>query len=172
MKEIWKQIPGYDGMYSVSNLGRIKSYKTKKDGVFLSPYTDPTNGYSYVNLRKDGRLHHKRLHKLIIMAFYPLSVNDGYDKLTTIDHKDGDKSNNRLDNLEICTQKENNKRASFRNPRSSKLVVDIDTGEIYVGMINAARRIGLKSSNPIRRVCDGKQKSCNGHRFRYLEVLA
>ena len=170
--EIWRQIPGYNGMYSVSSFGRIKSYKTQKTGVLLKPYADPTNGYSYVNLRKDGKVYHRRLHKLIVMAFYPSSVNEGYDKLTTIDHKDGDKSNNRLDNLEVCTQKENNRRASSRNPRSSKSIIDIDTGEIYVGMINAARRIGLKSSNSIRRVCDGKQESCNGHRFRYLEVSA
>ena len=172
MNEIWKPIKGYDGLYEVSNKGRVKSFHHDDNGIILKPYKDPTNGYMYINLIKSGKLYHRRVHRIVYSAFNPGTIQDGYDKRVTIDHLDGDKTNNSLENLELCTQQENNNRADERtfNKRSSKTVIDLDTGIEYIGAINAAKSLGYKSSNPVRKVCDGIQEKCKGHRFAWGQL--
>lgn len=101
-EEIWKDIPGYDGVYQVSNLGRVKSFKHGKTRIMKS--CDNSRGYLAIQLQKDGITKHHNIHRLVASAFFGQS-----DK--QINHKDFDRSNNKLENLEYCTQKENSKHA-------------------------------------------------------------
>ena len=95
MDEIWKDIKGFEGLYQVSNLGRVKSLRK---GIIMKP-DKHRGGYLYYILRRTERKTFKA-HRLVADAFVcrpRLEVN----------HKDGDKKNNRADNLEMVTHKEN-----------------------------------------------------------------
>ena len=104
-KEIWKDVPNYEGLYQVSNLGRVKSlnYSRGSKEKMLKPKPNG-NGYYYISLYKNRTPKNKYIHRLVTLAFY------GESKLT-VNHKNGIKSDNRLDNLEYRTQSENNQHA-------------------------------------------------------------
>ena len=111
MSEKWKEIPGYDGDYQVSNLGRIRSFKKWNDGRksrILKPSTN-SYGYHFVMLSKNGKQTPKTIHRLIAKAFIPNPKNK-----RTINHKNGDKADNKIENLEWATYSENHKHA-FKN---------------------------------------------------------
>lgn len=110
MEEIWKDIKGYEGIYKISNFGKIKSLERKigiNGGYFinkekiLKPNQD-SRGYPSVRLRLNGVPILYRVHRLLAIAFIPNSENK-----PCVNHKNGIKSNNSLDNLEWCTQSEN-----------------------------------------------------------------
>lgn len=98
IKELWKPIEGYEGLYSVSTLGRIKSYH--KDGLVLKPRLK-ANGYLQVVLQ-NGKPKHVSIHRLVARAFIP-----NPEELSYVNHIDGDKTNNNIDNLEWCTASQN-----------------------------------------------------------------
>lgn len=107
MEEIWKDIPGFEGLYQVSNMGRVKSFcKSEKmgkpDEYILNP-TDAENGYANVTLYKSNVRKKFLVHRLVAQAFLPNPNN-----LPQINHKDENRFNNRVDNLEWCTAKYNN----------------------------------------------------------------
>lgn len=100
MDEIWADIPGYDGIYKISNLGDIKSFFFKNPKI-LHKTKNIKCGYYYVGLYKDGKLKVRTVHGLVAESF--LGDRNGLE----INHKDLDKSNNRADNLEYCSHKDN-----------------------------------------------------------------
>jgi hypothetical protein len=102
MEEIFKDIPGYEGMYQVSNLGRVKSFKLKQEK--LLKLTVGKAGYKIVALCKDKNSIKKTIHQLVAISFLG-HIPSGH-KLV-IDHIDNDKLNNRVDNLHIVTQRFN-----------------------------------------------------------------
>ena len=112
-KEIWKDIPGYEGLYQVSSLGRVRSLdrvvphgrfgEFKLKGRVLKPSPD-LNGYLKLNLYKDGMTKTIEVHKLIAIAF--LNHEPCGNKIV-VDHIDNNKTNNRLDNLQLITHREN-----------------------------------------------------------------
>lgn len=102
MKEEWKDIPGFEGIAKASNLGRIYKYKTNK--IYDSDKS--VNDYTRCRLWKDGTCFNKRIHQWIAITFIPNPNN----KLT-VNHKDGNKWNNAVENLEWATYKENNDHA-------------------------------------------------------------
>ena len=113
MKEQWKDISGYEGLYMVSNLGRIKSmhrWKRAKcpDEYFLK-MTLGNNGYVQVTLYKNNSKHKFLVHRLVAEAFVP---ND--DGLQFVNHKDENRENNAADNLEWCTVQYNNNYGTAR----------------------------------------------------------
>lgn len=111
MKEIWRDVPKYEGLYQVSNLGRIKSLERRvpiKNGKFTRYYKEcilskvlGKRGYYVVSLGR--RAQNKTVHRLVALAFIPNPKNK-----PCINHIDGDKLNNNINNLEWCTYSENN----------------------------------------------------------------
>lgn len=104
--EIWKDIKGYEGLYQVSNLGEIKSLCRKKGFLIgkekiLKP-TKNNKGYLYVTLRKSMQSKKMLVHQIVALTF----INNP-NKCKILNHKDGNPSNNCVDNLEWCTQKYN-----------------------------------------------------------------
>lgn len=110
MIEEWKNITGYEGLYQVSNLGRVKSLNYKGNGTewILKGYVKK-DGYEVVTLMKDGIRKYCRVHRLVALAFLP-----NPDNLPQINHKDEDKLNNCADNLEWCTGSYNTKYSSYK----------------------------------------------------------
>lgn len=107
MEEVWKDINGYEGLYQVSNCGRIRSLdRYDSMGRFRKGIikADTHNGYGYRNvmLSKDGRSETLYVHRLVALAFIP---ND--NNLPQVNHKDENKENNHVDNLEWCTNEYN-----------------------------------------------------------------
>lgn len=111
--EIWKNIEGYEGKYQVSNLGNVKSLETwtgdryiKREKILKNNLYG--NGYYYVGLSKNGKVKRYKVSRLVAQEFIPNPENKPF-----INHIDGDKLNNHIDNLEWCTQSENMKHASM-----------------------------------------------------------
>lgn len=121
MVEEWRDVVGYEGLYQVSNLGRVKSlektvpHPTAKSGYWVLPEkirklkVCKNNGYLMVILSRHNRIKNWTVHRLVALAF--LEKVEGKD---SIDHIDGNKLNNSVDNLRWCTRKENN-----NNPKTS-----------------------------------------------------
>lgn len=105
--EIWKEILGYEGFY-VSNMGRVKKYAKRYKSFHLLTITyNKVNGYGYVSLSQNGKRKNINIARLVAHNFV-----SGYSETTnTVDHQDGDKTNNKASNLEWVTQKTNNQRA-------------------------------------------------------------
>lgn len=106
MKEIFKDVMKYESMYQVSNLGRVRSMKRK--GVLndrILKQGKDANGYFLVNLSKDGIQKSFKVHQLVAVAFLN-HVPDGYKSLI-VDHIDNNKLNNKLDNLQLTTARNN-----------------------------------------------------------------
>lgn len=102
MEEIWKSIEGYEGLYEVSNKGRVKSMSKKgsSDERILQPFDN--NGYYRYTLRKDGKKKNFMAQQLVAKAFLPNPYNLPY-----VDHINTDKHNNTIDNLRWVTRKMN-----------------------------------------------------------------
>lgn len=116
--EMWKDIPGFEGAYQVSNMGRVKSLTRKvwnytKPGIILRPGAKE-NGYLHVGLSYGGkREKHAHVHRLVAQVFIPNPNN-----LPEVNHKNLNKADNRVENLEWCTSKYN--KAHFRNSPYAK----------------------------------------------------
>ena len=104
MSEIWKDVANYDGMYQISSLGRFKSFKRYNNGKILIGGKD-TKGYKNVGLNLNGISKIVNTHKLVAMAFLGHKP-DGTNKLV-VDHINNDKLDNRVENLQIITNREN-----------------------------------------------------------------
>lgn len=105
MIEIWKAIPGYDG-YEVSNLGNVKSLKFNSEKI-LKPNVS-YSGYLYLNLRTNNKTKAFRIHQLVVMAFLNHIPNGKMDLV--VDHINDVKTDNRLENLQVVSQRENCKK--------------------------------------------------------------
>lgn len=118
MLEVWKDIDGFDGIYQVSNMGRVRSFKNKKDRI-LKPRSK-RSGYLYVSLYKSGKYIQRGVHGLALRAF----TNKSQWK-DVPNHKDLDKTNNKLSNLEWMTNSENIQHSvNAGNHKSKKLFTD------------------------------------------------
>ena len=125
MKEIWKDIQDYEGLYQISNLGNVRSlkkwcgnrYQEKwKDEIKKLKPTDNGYGYLIISLRKNKKRKNFYIHRLVAKAFLKNEENK-----SQINHKDYNRYNNKINNLEYCTPKENTMHSSC-NMRHSRCV--------------------------------------------------
>ena len=118
IEEIWRPVVGYEGLYEVSSYGKVRSLdryvidslenKRFYKGKVLSPGIRP-DGYLFVILSCNGKSKTINVHRLVAQAFIP-----NFDNLPMVNHKNEDKSNNRVDNLEWCNSKYNNNYGTAR----------------------------------------------------------
>jgi hypothetical protein len=99
--EIWKDVMDFEGRYQVSDFGRIKSFARNKLGIIITPYKTQF-GYHAITLRINKKLTYRFIHRVVATAFIPNPNNK-----PSVNHKNGIRTDNRLDNLEWCTAKEN-----------------------------------------------------------------
>lgn len=115
IREIWRDVAGYEGYYQVSTVGRVRSLDRVikrannspmlRKGVMLTPQKD-SDGYLLVGLKRGGKEYKAKVHRLVAEAFIP-----NYDNKPIVNHLDGDKGNNAVNNLEWCTDRENSHHA-------------------------------------------------------------
>lgn len=167
MKEIWKDIKGYEGLYQVSNLGKVKSLSDKsnhKEDIILKPIIDKY-GYYRVHLYKNAKLKTKLIHRLVAETFI-----DNSKKLPCVNHIDENKLNNRTNNLEWCDNKYNNlygKRLNKVSRALGKQVLCIETGQIYYSVMEAYRQTGVDFSS-IAKNCKGVRTIAGGYHWKYI----
>lgn len=179
----WKNIPGYEGIYQASNLGDVRSIPFERAdktgrishyaGKILKQHKNSRNGYMYVHLL--GKAH--SVHRLVLSAF--TGNRAGMD----VNHLNGNKEDNRIENLEWCSRSENirhaiknglndlspmMKAARKRNETAKKPVTAIiDGNEVYFESVNSAARGTGISPRIVSNCCHGKLKKCNGVEFRF-----
>jgi hypothetical protein len=134
MDEIWKDVVGYEGLYEVSNLGRVRSNlgHNRKKGHVLSGGN--LRGYRFVILCKDGKQKSGLIHRLVARAF----IGEPPTPNHTVNHKDLDKANNRDTNLEWLTQPDNVRHAAPVIPRLRG--VDQPTSKLTEDQVRAIRQ--------------------------------
>ena len=126
--EEWKSIPGYEGLYEVSNLGRVRSvercdrFNRKIVSKILKP--NYVSGYLRVGMYKNKTFKYYLIHRLVAQAFLP-----NPDNLPEVNHKDEDKSNNRVDNLEWCDRSYN---MNYGTVQQRRIQTNINNGK-YTG---------------------------------------
>lgn len=165
MKEIWKDVEEYEGLYQVSNLGRVKRVKT---GRILKPLKHP-HGYLNVGLSKNGIVSNKTIHRLVAKAFI-----QNLENKPEVNHIDEEKTNNNVNNLEWSTRKENINHGT-RTERMGKtrsisiIATNIKTGEVeeFYGTSECARQLGLNTPS-ITNVLKGRHNQTGGYTFKYL----
>lgn len=174
MKEIWADIPGFEGLYQVSNTGNIKSFrKSTKYGCqpeyILKPNLS-TNGYYQVTLYNGSKRQKFTVHRLVAICFIP-----NPDNLPQVNHKDENPLNNRSDNLEWCTAAYNNAygTAKLRSMLTRSKMVEqfLPDGQFLARYVCAsiAEHITGISKNMIHECCNGSVKSACGYVWRYSE---
>lgn len=177
MKEIFKDVPGYEGRYRISNFGNVQSMNYQNTGKhkLLTPIKHHS-GYLCVHL---GESKIKRVHTLVANAFIP-----NPDQKPCVNHIDGNKQNNRISNLEWATHKENMEHAiktGLRNPHKNnkprgnenptrkpilQFTLDGKFVKRWECISEAARNIGCNPSQ-INNVAAGRGKSCHGFLWRH-----
>lgn len=183
--EVWKDVAGYEGYYKVSNQGNVYSVERiirgkKYGGLVLKPIYNK-DGYVRVYLYENGIMQTKSIHRLVAEAFIPNPNN-----YLEINHKDEDKTNNYVENLEWCTREHNinhgtrNEKAGLAQSKRVK-AINVETGEVLT--FSSTMEAGRKGygSGSVSSACRGVYKSgvgkmigdghtYKGHRWCYEEV--
>lgn len=191
MIEIWKDIEGYEGLYQISSLGRVKSLDRYDyigrffRGKTLKPIIH-NNGYAFISLSKNGESECKSIHRIVAKHFLP-----NHNNLPEVNHKDEDKTNNMVwvnedgsidyvkSNLEWCdreyncnygTRNEKGAKTRFNYPSISKPVLALKNGKICMCFKSTmqAQRHGFNNSK-ISGCCNGKGKTHMGYEWMFLE---
>ena len=189
MEEKWKPVVGYEGLYEVSSLGRIRSLSRSIQGN-KGEYVIPSRilkghycyGYRYVELRKGGKPKLYRVHRLVAEAFLP-----NPNKYPIINHKNEIKDDNRVDNLEWCTYKYNsnygNIKSKLKQSSHCRPIIQLTKEGIFVAkyesIVDASKVTKIEHTNIIQcakgrplKCCDGKlriRRYAGGFIWRYEE---
>ena len=167
MKEIWKDVIGYEGLYQVSNTGMVRSCdayvqskygKRLRRGKNLRP-TLNADGYLFLTLSKEGKTSNYRVNRLVAEAFLPNP--EGFE---VVNHKDKNKTNNLVENLEWCTAEYNTRYSS------AKAILQYETDGSFVAeweaISDASRALGINLSN-IAQCCRGFRKTAGGYMWKH-----
>ena len=161
MEEVWKDVPGYDGIYQVSNLGNVRTVKMMKPFKIW-------NGYSVVSFYKDGKEKHQLIHRLVAQAFL-----ENPNNLPQVNHKDENKENNVVDNLEWCTRSYNRhygtsiqRMIKNKSKKISQYSLDGKFIAEHQSAIEIERMYGYDHST-IAKCCNGKQTQAYGYMWKY-----
>lgn len=153
--EIWKDCKGYEGLYQVSNLGRVWNVKLQR---YLKGSYDK-DGYIRVHLTaKNGKTKSEKIHRLVALAFL-----DNPNNYPVVNHKDENKQNNRVENLEWCSTKYNNIYSK------GKAVLCVELNKIFDCSQSAGKELGIDASD-IRKCCKGQRLTCGGYHWEYYDV--
>lgn len=177
--EIWKDIKNYEDKYQVSNLGRIKrkeryinnngGYQKINEKILTQhkQYRKNDNEYMFVNFTIKHKTLNKLVHRLVAEAF----LKD-YDEKLQVNHKDGNRTNNNVDNLEMVTASENQKHAFniLKRKTNGKIILqyDLDNNFIkeYASACEANRQTKICRSC-INDCCNGKLKTAGGYIWKF-----
>lgn len=184
--EEWKDVEGYEGLYQVSNEGRVKSLEKRVPGKCgcsqvkrerILKVTVNSGGYPHCDVYKNGKHETVSVHRLVADAFI-----SNPDNLPCVNHKDGDKTNNNVSNLEWVTYKENTAHAVSTGllpmtdkHREAARQVGIRNGKKilcsngieYPSIAEAARSLDLSQGN-VWQVVNNKRKHTKGYSFQYV----
>lgn len=171
MEEEWRDVVGYEGLYQVSNFGRVKKLARKhiytNGDVHFYPerflYRNP-NGNVYTSVRlvdKDFHSIQRGIHRLVAEAFIPNPKNK-----SDVNHIDGNKHNNRADNLEWATRTENMEHCRevlHKEPKKVKIKC-IETGETFESLAEASIKTGARISK-LSQVVHGQRHTTAGYHW-------
>lgn len=170
-EEIWKDIEGYEGLYKISNYGRVKSFygKRGKSVRILKP-SSAGSGYSQVHLWKDGEMSRVYIHRLVANSFIPNPENK-----PEVNHRDEDKRNNYFENLEWSTREENvnwgtaiERGISTQGNSVEQYSLEGKLINTFLSVRKADKETGINQSS-IVKVCLGKQATAGGYKWRYVK---
>lgn len=174
VREEWRDIKGYEGRYQVSNMGRVKSLARKKGWCIarerMLTLWEQHKGYLVVDLTDDsGHRKHCQVHRLVAQAFIP-----NPDGKPQVNHKDGNKHNNRVNNLEWMTNYENHIHKVYtlgvNSVKKTKQVFRVEDEKVFSSVHNAARAVGSPNSfSCIAAAARGDRKTALGFHWRYLD---
>jgi hypothetical protein len=166
MEEIWKPIEGFETLYEVSNTGKvrrcagwIKNGKTTKryaeSLIIALDVNKQRHNYIYCHLYKNNKICTRQIHRLVAAAFIPNT-----NALPEVNHIDGNKNNNCVNNLEWCTDKENKQHAwangLCNSDHRKQKIKCIQTGEIFESVITCAKQMGLHRENIFNHMRGGQ----------------
>ena len=170
-KEYWKPVVGYEGLYEVSNWGRVKRLRRLITNQYNSFYIEEKilkpqkniYGYLYVNLYKNGIMKHKTIHKLVAEVFLPNPNN-----YKEVNHKDECKTNNIVSNLEWCDRKYNINYGT-RNEKVSKKVYQYTLDGEFVREWKSTAECCRNGYNQghVAACCRGERKIHKGFIWKY-----
>ena len=165
MKEIWKKIEGYDN-YEVSNLGRIRKLNIdyRSPDFHILKQKHEKNGYMRICLSKNGVSKFYNVHRLVAKAFIPNPNN-----YLLVNHKDENKTNNNVNNLEWCTYKYN---ALYGNTRLKRKVNQYDENMNLLNTYNSIKEASVLTNanrRDISQCCKKLYRKSNGFFWRYAD---
>lgn len=175
MDEIWADIPHYEGHYQVSNLGRVKSLYYRNNNSFI-PNREKilkqldANGYKRVRLFEKGIHNQFSVHRLVAQVFIPNPENK-----PCINHIDGNKENNKVDNLEWCTYSENeqhSRKVLGKEPINRKKVNQYDLKDNFLKQFKSLAEAGRsinKNYTLISSCCNGNIKTAYGYKWKFVK---
>lgn len=169
MQEIWKDIPNYEGLYQISNYGRVKTLNPRYNKVEsnIKSVRKCHDGYYRLDLHKNGVKKTYYIHKLVALAFLPNPNN-----YTVVNHKDENKENNYVDNLEWCTIGYNNLYSVNSRKKSRRGIIQYDLfGNLiqkWQTISSASKTLNI-SRNSIFRCCNGTQNTAGNYIWKYAD---
>lgn len=172
MKEIWRKVKGYEELLIVSNLGNVKrlgrttkagNYVLEKDKAIATHHT----GYRYIVINFEGKQKFLLVHRLVAEAFLPNPNN-----LPEVNHKDLNKGNNCINNLEWCSRQENVDHAVAKGvgglPKKPIVAIDAEGNETTYESANACARAIDGFTTNIAKCLKGKLRTYKGYTFKYV----